>query len=365
MKSQDTQFMQRALQLAEKALGQTSPNPMVGAVLVKSGKIIAEGFHRKAGTDHAEIVALKAAGLHAKGATLYVSLEPCCHHGRTGPCTEAIIRSKIKRVVYAMKDPNPVVAGKGLAQLRKAGITIDGPVCEDEVRFLNRAYCHWMTTGMPYVLAKVAITIDGKMADAHGKSRWITNTKARSFSHYIRAMVDAIVVGSGTAMTDNPQLTARSAGKMIRQPVAVVLDSRGRLPKRLAVFQEGRSSPTLLISGSKIPKSFAAWLSSRGHNTVAVGLKGRHVNLRKALRHLAGRDMTMVMVEGGPTLIGALAKDGLIQEWIFCIAPKFLGQSALGLTSALPDIPIARAKELLIRQVVQMDNNVVIVATQT
>ncbi len=360
----DLQFMHRALQLAEQALGQTSPNPMVGAVIVKAGKIIAEGFHRKAGTDHAEIVALKVAGKNAKGAILYVTLEPCCHIGRTGPCTTAIIDAGVKRVVYAMKDPNPKVAGKGLAQLRKAGISVDGPVCEEEARFLNRAYCHWITTGTPYLLAKVAITIDGKMADSEGHSRWITNTKTRSFSHYIRAMADGIMVGRGTAIADNPHLTARTATKMMRNPIPIVLDSRGRLPRRLELFAEGRSRPTLLITGRAIPKAFQTWLVSRGHEAVACGLKEGKVDLRKALRHLGGRGITTVLLEGGPTLLAAFAKAGLIQEWIFCVAPKMLGKGAMSLTGALPNIPIASAQELKIRQVVQLDNNVVIVATQ-
>lgn len=360
----DLNYMHRALQLAEQALGQTSPNPMVGAVIVKSGKIIAEGFHRKAGTDHAEIVALKLAGKNAKGATLYVTLEPCCHQGRTGPCASAIIAAHVKRVVYAMKDPNPVVAGQGLAQLRKAGIVVDGPICEDEARFLNRAYCHWITTGTPYLLAKVAITIDGKMADSEGHSRWITNTKTRSFSHYIRAMIDGIMVGRGTAMTDNPHLTARTATKMMRNPIPIILDSRGRLPRRLELFSEGRSCPTILITGRPVPKTFQKWLLDRGHETVACGLKEGRVDLRKTLRHLGKRGITTVLLEGGPTLLAAFTKADLVQEWIFCIAPKMLGRGALSLTAALPNIPIARAKELQIRQVVQLDNNLVIVATR-
>ena len=364
MKTTDLHFMQRALQLAEKGLGQTSPNPMVGAVIVKSGKIIAEGFHRKAGTDHAEIVALKLAGKRAKGATLYVTLEPCCHQGRTGPCTDAIIAAGIARVVYAMKDPNAKVAGKGLAQLRKAGIQVDGPICEDEAKFLNRAFTHWVTTGRPYVLAKVGITIDGKMADAHGHSRWITNTKARSFSHYMRTMVDGIMVGRGTAATDNPQLTARSATKMMRQPIAVVVDSKGRLPKHLAIFHSGRSQPTWLLTAKSLPNPKREWLSLRGHAAIACGEKVGKVNLQKALRELGRRNMTTLLVEGGPTLLGAMASQGLIQEWIFCISPKFLGAKALGVSMGMPSIPIARAHELQIRQVVQLDNNVVLVATQ-
>lgn len=355
--------MQRALHLAEKAIGQTSPNPMVGAVIVKSGKIIAEGFHRKVGTDHGEIVALKIAGKRAKGATLYVNLEPCCHVGRTGPCTEAIIKAGIQRVVYAMKDPNPKVAGKGLAQLRKAGITVDGPLCEAEARYLNRSFVHWITTGKPYVLAKVAITLDGKMADHKGHSRWITNSKTRHFSHYIRAMVDAILVGSGTALTDNPQLTARAAGKLIRQPIAVIVDSHGRVSRRLALFQEGRLTPTLLLTGRAVSKSFESWLLGRGHAVATCGLKEGKVDLRKALRHLGQRGVTTVLVEGGPQLIGSLAKLNAIHEWVFCLSPKLLGAGALGLSSAMKNIPIARAQELQIRQVVQLDNNVVIVAT--
>lgn len=363
MTSTDPIYMHRALHLAEKALGQTSPNPMVGAVLVKGGKIIAEGFHHKAGLDHAEIVALKHAGKRARGATLYVSLEPCCHVGRTGPCTDAIIKSGIKRVVYAMKDPNPKVAGKGLAQLRKAGVVVDGPICEDEAKFLNRAFVHWVTTGRPYVIAKVGITIDGKMADAKGHSRWVTNTKSREFSHYIRAMVDGIMVGRNTAMIDNPHLTSRGPSKMIHQPIPVVVDSLGRLPRRLGIFQTGRSQPTLLMTGKPVAKAFKEWLAERGHEAVSCGLKGDKVDLRKVLKHLGLRGMTSLLVEGGPTLLGTLAREDLIQEWIFCVAPKILGARALSLSAAMPDVPIARARELQIRQVVQLDNNVVIVAT--
>lgn len=359
----DIQFMRRALHLAEKALGQTSPNPMVGAVLVKSGKMIAEGFHHKAGADHAEIVVLKLAGKRARGATLYVSLEPCCHVGRTGPCVESIIKSGVKRVVYAMRDPNPKVAGRGLAQLRKAGIAVEGPICEDEARFLNRTFVHWVTTGRPYVLAKVGMTIDGKMADAQGHSRWVTNPRAREFSHYIRAMVDGIMVGRRTAEVDNPHLTSRGSRKMIHQPVAVVADSRGRLPRHLGLFQTGRSQPTLLMTGVPVARTFQKWLAERGHEAIACGLKRGKVNLRKALKHLGLRGITSLLVEGGPELLGALTREGLIQEWIFCVAPKVLGAGALGLSAAMPDVPIARAKELQIRQVVQLDNNVVIVAT--
>lgn len=359
----DLQFMHRALHLAEEALGQTSPNPMVGAVLVKGGKIVAEGFHRKAGADHAEIVALKLAGTRARGATLYVTLEPCCHVGRTGPCTEAIIKSSVKRVVYGMKDPNPKVAGKGLALLRKAGITVDGPICEGEALFLNRAFVHWVTTGRPYVLAKVGMTIDGKMADAQGRSRWVTNRKTREFTHYIRAMVDGIMVGRGTAMMDNPQLTSRGSGRMIHQPVSVVVDSRGRLPKRLGIFQTGRSQPTLLMTGKPVVKTFQYWLAGRGHEAIPCGLKRGKVNLRKVLKHLGLRGITSLLVEGGPTLLGTFAREDLIQEWIFCVAPKVLGPRAMSLSCAMPDVPIALAKELQIRQVVQLDNNVVIVAT--
>ncbi len=363
MKNIDLHFMQRALYLAEKALGQTSPNPMVGAVIVKSGKMIAEGFHRKAGTDHAEVVALKHAGRRAGSATLYVTLEPCCHQGHTGPCTDAIIKSGIKRVVYAMKDPNPKVAGKGLAALRRAGIKVDGPICEEEARFLNRTFTHWVLTGRPYVLAKVGITIDGKVADAQGRSRWVTNPRTREFVHYIRTMVDGVMVGRRTAEIDNPQLTSRGPGKMIRQPIAVIVDSRARLPRHLGIFHAGRSQPTLLMTGMPVAEPFQKWLVQRGHEAITCGLKNGKVNLRNALKNLGLRGITSLLVEGGPTLLGALAREDFIQEWIFCVAPKVLGAHALGLSSAMPDIPIVRAKELQIRQVVQLDNNVVIVAT--
>jgi diaminohydroxyphosphoribosylaminopyrimidine deaminase/5-amino-6-(5-phosphoribosylamino)uracil reductase len=353
--------MHRALQLAEKALGQTSPNPMVGAVLVKSGKIVAEGFHRRAGTDHAEIVALKLAGTRAKGATLYVSLEPCCHHGRTGPCTEAIIKSGIKRVVYAMRDPNPRVAGKGIAQLRRAKIKVDGPVCEDEARYLNRSYIHWIKTGTPYIFAKVAMTIDGKMADHRGHSKWITDGRTREFTHYIRAMVDGIMVGARTAVADDPQLTSRIRGA--KQPTPLIVSSKGKLPKTLKLLQPKRACPTVVITGTRVPSSTEKWLNARGHTALHVGGTTGKVNLCKALRELGRRGMTTVLLEGGAALIGAMSRANAIQEWIFCVAPKFLGDRGFGISRGMPNFPIARAQSLQIRQVTQIDNNVIIVAT--
>ncbi|PIR20678.1 MAG: riboflavin biosynthesis protein RibD [Deltaproteobacteria bacterium CG11_big_fil_rev_8_21_14_0_20_47_16] len=362
LKSADIQFMQRALHLAEKALGKTSPNPMVGAVLVKKGHIIAEGFHRKAGTDHAEIVALKAAGAKAKGATLYVTLEPCCHQGRTGPCTEAIIQSGVKRVVYAMKDPNPQVAGKGLAKLRRAKIKVDGPICEDEACYLNRSYIHWMRTGTPYLFAKVAITMDGKMADHRGKSKWITEGRVREFTHYLRSMVDGIMVGAKTAIADDPQLTARV--RNAKQPMPIVISSKGKLPQKLKILKAKRTRPTVILTAQDVSDTLQYWLSHRGHVALHVGGTAGKVNLRKALRELGSRGVTTVLLEGGPTLIGALSRLNAIQEWIFCMAPKFLGDAGMGISQAMPNLPIANAKSLYIRQVTQIDNAVIIVATQ-
>ncbi len=234
MVQEDERWMKRALRLAEKGRGRTSPNPMVGAVLVKNGKSVGEGYHVKAGTDHAEIIALKRAGEEARGAILYLNLEPCTHYGRTPPCAPAVIEAKVKRAVIGMEDPNPSVRGRGLESLKRAGLDVEVGILEKECRRLNEAFCKYITKKEPFVILKVAATLDGKIATREGDSKWISGETSRRFVHRMRDQVDGVVVGIGTVLKDDPQLTARI--KKGRDPYRVILDSQLRIPEEAKVI---------------------------------------------------------------------------------------------------------------------------------
>jgi diaminohydroxyphosphoribosylaminopyrimidine deaminase/5-amino-6-(5-phosphoribosylamino)uracil reductase len=298
----DVQFMRRALGLARKGEGLTSPNPCVGAVLVRNGKILGEGWHQKAGQPHAEVEAVlhaKRRGKRVAGATLYVTLEPCSTHGRTPPCVELIVREKIKRVVIGTIDPNPAHAGRGLAWLRKRGIAVDCGILGDECRALNRAFNHWITTGKPWVVAKIAMSQDGKITAPPGKSRWITGPAARHKAHELRFLSDAIVVGAKTVRADNPRLTIRGIrlrGKT--QPWRVVLTRTGQLPKKAHLFTDRYKDRTLVY---------------------------RKVKILRVLQDLAGRGVTRVLLEGGGKLLGSAFDADCVNEVAFFVAPVILG----------------------------------------
>jgi len=289
---QDERFMRRALALARRGLGKTSPNPAVGAVLVRHGKIIGEGWHRRAGEPHAEIHAIRAAA-STRGATLYVTLEPCCTHGRTPPCTDAIIAAGIRRVVVAATDPNPRHRGRGLRLLRRAGIRVEAGLLAEEATSLNESFNKWITTGLPLVIAKAAFSLDGKMATRTGDSKWITSETARRQAHKLRARVDAIMVGAKTVIHDDPQLTLRH-GVRGRQPWRVVV---GRCPQTARVFTDEYRERTLHFPTR---------------------------NLRSVLRKLGRMGITSVLVEGGPTLLRAAFDAGLVDRVVFFYAPKVL-----------------------------------------
>ena len=233
-------FLRRALELAGKAEGRTSPNPMVGAVVIKNGKTIAGGYHRRAGGPHAEIVALKKAGTQVRDAVVFINLEPCCHQGKTPPCTEALIQSGISKVVVGMQDPNPLVRGKGIRRLRQAGIEVETGVLKPECERLNEVFIKYITTGKPFVILKSAVSLDGKIATSGGDSKWITGEPARRKVHQLRDRMDAILVGSGTVLKDNPRLTTRLPGKTGHNPVRIILDYRGRVPYKARVFNHAR-----------------------------------------------------------------------------------------------------------------------------
>ena len=320
-------FMARALDLARAHLGETSPNPTVGAVLVKNGRIIAEGYHRAAGQPHAEIVALRQAGADARGATLYVTLEPCDHYGRTPPCSLAIIEAGVQQVFYATSDPNPT-AGGGAQRMAAAGIQVYRGPGEEEAREINRFFFHHVRTGLPYVIAKFAASLDGKIATHTGDSQWITGPEARQRGHHLRSQVDAILVGAGTVIADDPQLTARRPdGRLAsRQPLRVALDSSGRIPLAAQIFSPDLPGRTLVATTTAMAAARRRALKERGVEvaTLPADASGR-VSIPHLLAHLGQRQTLSLMVEGGGEVLGSFFAAKVVQEvWAF-LAPLIIG----------------------------------------
>lgn len=301
----DERWMARALELAERGRGRTSPNPLVGCALVRDGRAVGEGYHARAGGPHAEVAALEQAGEAARGATAYVTLEPCAHTGRTGPCVDALVDAGVARVVVALADPNPVAAG-GTERLRSAGIAVDTGVLEARAARQNEVHLHAVATGRPFVTAKAATSLDGRVAAADGTSRWLTGEPARAGAHALRAEADAVVVGSGTVLADDPQLTVRLPGYDGPQPLRVVLDRRGRVPATARVLDG--SAPSLVL-GAELPE---------------------------ALKELWERDVRAVLVEGGPTVLTAFLAAGLVDRLVVHLAPLLLGPAARPVVDAGP-----------------------------
>lgn len=339
--SRDLEYMALALCLAAKGRGRTSPNPMVGAVVVSRGQIVGQGSHRKAGGPHAEVIALSQAGSRAKGGTLYVTLEPCSHlKKRTPPCVPLVIRSGVRRVVVAMVDPNPQVRGRGLAQLTRAGIRVDVGCREAEAQQLNEAYIHWVHTGRPFTILKAGMTVDGQIATARGESQWITGEAARVQVHRLRADVDAILVGIGTVLRDDPRLTARIADDPFRlaprQPLRVVVDTRLRIPLKAAVLQRQQVTHTVIATTSEAPPKKIDVLRNRGVDVVVLPKAGGHVSLPALWTSLGQLGVTSLLVEGGSNLNAAVLRAGLPQRLMCVVAPLLLGgQNAKGLFGGL------------------------------
>ena len=336
MSALDRQWMARALQLAARGRYTTAPNPCVGCVLVRDGEPVGEGWHRTAGEPHAERLALAAAGARARGATAYVTLEPCVHHGRTPPCTEALIAAGVARVVAAMADPNPRVAGQGLARLRAQGLEVTDGLLEAEARALNPGFCKRMTRGRPHVRVKLAASLDGRTALASGESQWITAPPARRDVQFLRARSGAIVTGIGTVLADDPALNVRleaadlglASNQPVPQPLRVVVDSRLRLPpgaRMLAQPGETRVAYTLVV-----PERAAA-LAAAGARLQRCAASGGRVALDDLLRQLAEEEINEVLIEAGATLAGAALQAGLVDELILYLAPHLLGDGARGL----------------------------------
>lgn len=315
--------MREALRIARHAEGRTSPNPLVGAVVVRDGKIVAQGWHRKAGTPHAEIHALNMAGNLARDATLYVTLEPCSHFGRTPPCARAIVDAGIKKVVAAMSDPNPKVAGRGFDILRSAGIEVEVGLLEDEARKLNEAFIKWVTRKLPFVTLKFACSLDGKIATVGGQSQWISCETSRKFSHGLRDINDAILVGIGTVLADNPSLTTRLVDG--KNPVRVIVDSNARIPLDATVVTD-KSARTIVAVTSNASVEKISALENLGVEIVTAG-DGQRVDLRILMHELAAREITSVLVEGGATIHFAMLQAQLVDKVLAFVAPKILGGS--------------------------------------
>ena len=321
----DERYMWMALDLARKACGKTNPNPMVGAVLVKDGEIVGTGFHHRAGEPHAEIIALKEAGEKARGATLYTNLEPCSHFGRTPPCTEALIEAGIRKVVMATSDPNPVVAGNGAAKLEQAGIKVKEGVLEEKAKRLNEVFFKYIVSGTPFVVAKTAMTMDGKIATYTGKSRWITGKKSRNFVHRLRAMCDGIMVGINTIMQDNPRLDVRLEDETESHPIRIIVDSTGKLPHDSAVVNTASKQKTILATTDRAPEEKLALLRSRGVDVLVLPSQNEKVDLHALMLALGQQGVSIIMAEGGGTLNYSLLELNLIDKLYCFIAPLLFG----------------------------------------
>ena len=318
--------MRRALRLAARAHEATAPNPMVGAVLVRDDQVVGEGYHRVAGGPHAEVLALRAAGASTQGATCYVTLEPCCHFGRTPPCTRALIEAGVSRVVAAMADPFPRVSGGGVAELKRAGLSVEVGLLEPEARRLNAAYLKYVTQGLPYVTLKMAMTLDGKIASVTGDSQWITGERARKAVHRWRSRSRAVMVGIGTALADDPQLTARLPGA--RNPTRVVVDARAELPLNSHIGRTLQAVPTIVAASVAAPAIRREALAAAGAHVLALPERSGRTDLRALMSELARLELATVLVEGGAELAAALLDEDLVDRLIFFIAPKLLGGRA-------------------------------------
>lgn len=326
----DAHYMARALELARKGLYTTHPNPRVGCVIVRDGQIVGEGWHVRTGEPHAEVHALRAAGVNARGATVYVTLEPCSHHGRTPPCSDALVNAGVMRVVAAMQDPNPQVAGRGMQRLARAGIATHSGVLEGEARAINQGFLKRMEHGLPFVRVKLAMSLDGRTAMASGESQWITGPAARSAVQRLRAQASVVLTGADTVLADGARLTVRAdelgldseqtALALSRPPLRVLIDGRLRVPLDAPFFKAG---PALVATCVAVEEQYA-----NGPECLIVPGHDGQVDLRKLLAALAARGVNDVLVEAGPRLAGAFAQQGLVDEYQIFIAGKFLGSSA-------------------------------------
>jgi diaminohydroxyphosphoribosylaminopyrimidine deaminase/5-amino-6-(5-phosphoribosylamino)uracil reductase len=341
----DVKWMARAVELARRGLGRTSPNPAVGAVVVKGGRIVGEGWTRPAGGPHAEVVALRQAGSRARGATLYVTLEPCAHHGRTPPCARAVIAAGLARVVVAVGDPNPRVRGRGLTLLRNAGIVVTTGALADEAGAVTAWWRHWIVRSRPYVLLKLAASLDGRIATADGESRWISSAAARRWVHELRNRVDAVMVGAGTVRADDPALTCRLRGG--RDPLRVIVDGRCAIGANAQVIRQRSRAQTIIATTVVAPVSKRRRLQRAGADVlVGPGRAGR-VALEPLLRVLAARGVVSVLIEGGGELAAAAIRERVVDRLLLVSAPLVIGGDGRPLLGALGLRRLAAAPRLV------------------
>jgi diaminohydroxyphosphoribosylaminopyrimidine deaminase / 5-amino-6-(5-phosphoribosylamino)uracil reductase len=348
-------FMRLALREAARGLGRTSPNPAVGAVLVKNGRVIARGHHSRAGGPHAEVVALRAAGARARGADLYTTLEPCDHQGRTPPCSMAILAAGVRRIFVGSRDPNPLVNGKGVARLEREGIEVVGGVLTDECDRLNAHWFTFMKEKRPYVTLKAAVTLDGKIATRTGDARWVTGEAARVWVHRLRDRVDAVLVGAGTARADDPELTTRLPRGRGRDPVRVVLDTDLRLPAGLKLLHPRSAAPTIVAHASERTRRVGPGVELLRCRRGKAG-----VDLRDLLALLAARGITHLLVEGGATVHGRFLAEGLVDRVAVFVAPKIAGADGISLVAANGPARMADALRLEEVQVERVGEDVLV-----
>jgi diaminohydroxyphosphoribosylaminopyrimidine deaminase/5-amino-6-(5-phosphoribosylamino)uracil reductase len=317
-----TYYMRLAMRLAQKAKGKTSPNPMVGALVVKRGRIVSRGFHKKAGSAHAEVLALEAAGRQARGATLYVTLEPCAHFGRTPPCVDRIIKSQVKEVIIGTLDPNPLNNGRGVSLLRQHKIKVQAGFLEEELRRLNEAFIKYITRGLPFVTVKIAQSLDGKIATRTGDSKWITSDKSRGIAHCLRQDYDAVMVGVNTVLRDNPRLDAWNSGK---QPIKIVVDSRLSTRQDANIFSKGAEVLIATLASAPGQETENRKILQEKARILEVKEKSGQVNLKDLFKKLARLGISNILVEGGGGLIGSLFDEGLVDKILIFISPKIIG----------------------------------------
>jgi diaminohydroxyphosphoribosylaminopyrimidine deaminase/5-amino-6-(5-phosphoribosylamino)uracil reductase len=354
---EDHRYMARGLELAGRGLYTAAPNPRVGCVIVREGSVAGEGWHERAGAAHAEVNALAVAGSRAHGATAYVTLEPCVHQGRTEPCTQALIKAGIARVVAAMQDPNPLVCGKGSERLRQSGIAVETGLFEEEARELNVGFVSRMTRGLPWVRLKVAASLDGKTALANGRSQWITGEAARRDGHHWRARACAVLTGAGTVRDDDPRLTVRDV-PTTRQPLRVVVDSKLETPPAAKVLEGGG----VLVAAAREDKARIAALRAKGAEVIVMPNSEGKVELGDLFRELARREMNEVHVEAGLRLNGSLLREGFVDELLVYLAPSIIGDKAQGMFE-LPELAdLAGRRQLVIRDLCAVGSDIRVMA---
>ena len=354
----DEYYMKLAIALAQKGCGYVSPNPMVGAVIVKNGRIIGRGYHKRFGGNHAEINALKNAAEDVAGSTLYVTLEPCCHEGKTPPCIDSIIEHKIARVVIGTIDSNPLVSCQGINYLQSRGIEVKTGVLEPECRQLNEVFFHFMETGLPFITIKYAQTLDGRIATAAGESQWISSEASLKFTHQLRAAHDAILVGAGTVIKDNPELTVRLVRG--RNPLRVIVDSELKISQQAKIFQNISLAKTLIATIKTATDPQFQRLADSGVEIITIKAdKKGNVDLKKLFKILAGRNISSILIEGGAQIITSVLKNNLANRLVTIIAPKIIG-SGIEAVGDLNIRKLSSAKILSIQKVLRRGDDIIV-----